>query len=71
MFALLFCLTKAHFFVPLGESDRFSHQQCQILFPTLPNKLVNRYRNHNDAEEYAKLLTRTTGHKHQVIFDRS
>lgn len=42
----------------------------QISFPGSPNKLVNRYRNRNDAEAYAKLLTRSTGHKHQVIFDQ-
>ncbi|HLO84027.1 MAG TPA: hypothetical protein VK203_03290 [Nostocaceae cyanobacterium] len=43
----------------------------QILFPSSPNKLVNRYRNRNDAEEYAKLLTHSTGQNHQVVFDRS
>jgi hypothetical protein len=42
----------------------------QILFPASPNKLVSRYRNRNDAEEYAKILTRSTGHKYQVVFDR-
>jgi hypothetical protein len=42
----------------------------QILFPSSPNKLVNRYRNRNDAEEYAKLLTRSTGNNHQVVFDQ-
>ncbi|HLP90147.1 MAG TPA: hypothetical protein VK184_16355 [Nostocaceae cyanobacterium] len=42
----------------------------QILFPTLPNRLINRYRNRNDAEEYAKLLTRSTGYNHQVVFDQ-
>jgi hypothetical protein len=43
----------------------------QILFPSAPNKLINRYRNRNDAEEYAKLLTRSTGQIHQVMFDRT
>ncbi|HLO85450.1 MAG TPA: hypothetical protein VK203_10665 [Nostocaceae cyanobacterium] len=42
----------------------------QILFPASPNKLVNRYRRRNDAEEYAKLLTLSTGCKHQVVFDQ-
>ncbi|HLO84902.1 MAG TPA: hypothetical protein VK203_07805 [Nostocaceae cyanobacterium] len=41
----------------------------KISFPTSPNQLINRYRKRSDAEEYAKILSRSTGHEYQVIFD--